>query len=66
MKYLTGKDYPWLCKSCRAVVDTAVLLVTEGPDTDDDEAPINFVYDHGLYCGKYECVHARWEEYHAA
>ena len=55
MKYLTGKDYPWVCTNCRSMIDAAVLLITEGPDTDDEEAPANFVYDHGLYCGKYNC-----------
>lgn len=62
MKYLTGKNYHWLCERCRATVDSVVSLVIEGPDTDDDEAPINFVYDNGLYCGGYTCVN-RPEEY---
>ncbi|KKN85788.1 hypothetical protein LCGC14_0275950 [marine sediment metagenome] len=52
MEFLLGRDYPHLCDTCRAAIDTAALLLgEEGPDTDNIEAPIDFVYDHSLYCG---------------
>ena len=53
--FLTGKDYPWLCEQCKAMVDQCVDLVRMGTDTDDDEAPIMFAYDHKLMCGGHEC-----------
>ncbi len=61
MKFLTGKDYPWLCAQCQARIDEAVpivmLLIQEGPDRDwDEEAPCEHVYDQGLFCGGHECV----------
>ncbi len=56
MRFLTGKDYPELCEACRHMVDMVVDLVIEGPDTDDEEAPINFVYDHHLFCGGDHCA----------
>lgn len=56
MKYLTGKDYPDLCDRCQAAVNGAALIVAIGADTDDEEAPLNFVYDNGLYCGGYSCT----------
>ena len=61
MKYLTGKDYPHLCKQCQAMIDRCVDAVEFGPDTDDEEAPCMFVYDHKLYCGGYECVEEKQE-----
>jgi hypothetical protein len=54
---LTGKDYPHLCDTCRAAIDQAALLLGEdGPDVADEniEAPIDFVYDHAMYCGGHE------------
>ena len=56
MEFLIGRDYPHLCDTCRAAIDTAALLIgEEGPDTDNIEAPIDFVYDHSLYCGGRSC-----------
>ena len=56
MEFLLGRDYPHLCDTCRAAIDTAALLLgEEGPDTDNIEAPIDFVYDHSLYCGGRSC-----------
>ena len=67
MKFLTGKDYPWLCSQCQARIDEAIqivrLLVKEGPDQDwDEESPCDYVYDHSQFCGGHECVN-RPEEY---
>lgn len=56
MRFLTGKDYPELCDTCRHMVDTVVDLVVEGPDTNDEEAPISSVYDHHLFCGGDHCA----------
>jgi hypothetical protein len=53
--FLTGKDYPWICEQCKTMVDQCVDLVRMGTDTDDDEAPIMFAYDHKLMCGGHEC-----------
>ncbi len=51
MKFLTGSDYPDLCRKCRMTIDQVVDIVSMGADTDDEEAPCNFVYDHGMFCG---------------
>ena len=56
VKFYTGKDYPELCDRCRATIDKCVTLVKFGEDTDDNEAPAMFAYDHNLMCGGYECV----------
>jgi len=61
MKFLTGSDYPDLCSKCRMAIDQAVDIVVMGADTDDEEAPCNFVYDHGMFCGGHECK-AEYEE----
>lgn len=56
-EFLTGKDYPHLCASCRSAIDQAAMLLTEdAPDVADEniEAPIDFVYDHAMYCGGHE------------
>jgi hypothetical protein len=57
VKFLTGKDYPHLCAVCRAAIDGMTMLYREGlvEDTDDEEAPCRFVYDHALFCGGREC-----------
>ncbi len=56
MKFLTGSDYPDLCRKCRMTIDQVVDIVSMGADTDDEEAPCNFVYDHGMFCGGHECT----------
>lgn len=62
-KFLTGKDYPHLCSGCRATIDQIAMMLAEaGPDTDDPEAPIMWVYDHRLYCGGHECVNREREQ----
>lgn len=54
--FLTGRDYLELCGSCRSMIDSVVELVQEGPDTNDDEAPCNYVYDNKLFCGGHYCA----------
>jgi len=68
-EFRTGKDYPWLCEGCRAVIDQcAYELETLGGlgdraiesgrlliSLDDDEAPSDWAYDRGLFCGGHEC-----------
>lgn len=61
LTYLGGMDYPHLCKKCRKAVDDArealVIMFPDGEDIDyDPEAPCNFVYDRGGFCGGKECV----------
>lgn len=58
MKFLTGIDYPHVCSICRSAIDDAAIPYQSGemPDTDNDEAAIDFVYDNNLYCGGHECV----------
>jgi hypothetical protein len=57
VKFLTGKDYPHLCPKCQAAIDGVAMLYREGlmEDTDDEEAPCMFVYDHAMFCGGREC-----------
>ena len=57
-KYLTGKDYPHLCPSCRAVIDMIVGTCSELPDeyASDEEGPCDFAYDQRLFCGGNECI----------
>jgi hypothetical protein len=57
VRFLTGKDYPHLCPKCQAAIDDVARLYKEGlmEDTDDEEAPCLYVYDHALFCGGREC-----------
>ena len=52
-RFLTGKDYPWLCPKCQKAVDDIALMYIMGmfPDTDDNEAPIVKAGDLGRLCG---------------
>jgi len=65
MKFLTGKDYPWLCPQCQAVIDSLVEVAMEGPDTDDEETPCNLAYDMRMFCGGHKCVNrpSGYEDY---
>lgn len=57
MEFLTGKDYDYLCDGCRAVIDQMASMLTEsGEDTDNEEAPCDYVYDNRMFCGGHECV----------
>jgi hypothetical protein len=53
-----GKDYPWVCPECQAVVDQVAQIYEEGhmEDTDDDEAPMMYAGDHSLLCGGRHCA----------
>ncbi len=54
---LTGQDYPHLCEYCQQAIDgVAMLLGEDGPDTDDEEAACDFVYDNAMFCGGHNCV----------
>lgn len=67
MEFLTGKDYPHVCLGCRAMIDSVAQMFAEGEmaDTDDEEAPCMYVYDHGMYCGGHECVNKPTERENA-
>jgi hypothetical protein len=62
MEFLTGKDYPHLCQGCRSMVDLCVEAVREGPDADEEEAPLMLARDNGLLCdpemGGTRCVNS--------
>ena len=63
MKFLTGKDYPWLCEKCKDAVDTSAIYLREGgADTDDPEAPLMFAADHNWLCSGRECCSGIDEE----
>ena len=63
MEFLTGKDYPWVCEKCCAAIDAAALLFNgDQPDTDDEEAPAMYVYDHKMYCGGHSCKQTQNDE----
>ncbi len=53
MKYLTGKDYPWLCDNCQKVIDQAHMLIVDGLTSDiyadDNEGACMLAYDKGLF-----------------
>jgi|TARA_R100000152_G_C6778107_1_gene208517 hypothetical protein len=53
MKYLTGKDYDWLCEDCQKVIDRAYLLIVDGfasdEYADDNEGPSMFAYDNRMF-----------------
>ena len=53
MKYLTGKDYTWLCDNCQKAIDLAYTLIVDGlvsdQYADDNEGPCNLAYDRGLF-----------------
>ena len=53
MKYLTGKDYTWLCDDCQKAIDLAHMLIVDGlvsdQYADDNEGPSMLAYDRGLF-----------------
>ena len=54
---LTGKDYPHLCGKCQAAIDDMAMAYGEdGPDTDNEEAACDAVYDASMFCGGHTCV----------
>ena len=63
-RILTGKDYPDLCEACRQAIDLAAELIAVAAEdeysSEDEygvnEGPIDYVYDHRLFCGGHECT----------
>ena len=54
---LTGEDYPHLCGACQAAITQAAEVLTDfGPDTDNEEAAADYVYDNALFCGGRTCA----------
>ena len=53
IEFLTGKDYPHICDSCKNMVDMMLEAILEGPDTDDNEAPLMLAGDLQLLCGRF-------------
>tara|TARA_R100000315_G_C5118075_1_gene67480 strand:+ start:86 stop:259 length:174 start_codon:yes stop_codon:yes gene_type:complete len=49
MKYLTGKDYPWLCENCQKAIDDAHSLIIDSLVGEeyvvDNEGPCMLAYD---------------------
>jgi hypothetical protein len=49
MKYLTGKDYTWLCENCQKAIDDAHSLIIDGLVGEeyvvDNEGPCMLAYD---------------------
>ena len=60
MDFLDPQTYTDLCPKCRGTLERITGLFTEGlmPDTDDPEAPMMYLYDHGMLCQKFECAPA--------
>jgi hypothetical protein len=52
MKYLTGKDYAWLCDNCQKAIDLAYTMIVDGlvndQYADDNEGPCMLAYDRRL------------------
>ena len=57
IEYLTGKDYPWLCDSCRATITSLASEMDNMDDlyTSDEEGPCNIAYDNGMFCEGHRC-----------
>ena len=53
MKYLTGKDYDWLCSKCQIAIDRAYDLIKMGMVSDDyaddNEGPCMLAYDKRMF-----------------
>jgi hypothetical protein len=56
--YLDPESYTHLCPECRALLASLTATFGEGEDSDDDEAPCNYMYDHALFCQGRECYPA--------
>lgn len=57
MDFLKGRDYPHVCIECRRTISEVAAMYANGnmPDTDDVEAPCNYVYDNCMFCGGSTC-----------
>lgn len=56
-RFLDPKSYTHLCEACRSVLVTITHAFEEDllGDTDDEEAPCNYMYDHRMFCGGFTC-----------
>ena len=56
-QFRPAKEYPWLCQACQETLSNITALFEQGemPDTDDEEAPSMYMYDHQLYCDGFTC-----------
>lgn len=61
-KYLTGKDYPWLCPSCQAQIDALVDQADEMADTDNPEFACDWLYDRRRFCGGARCYKGEYQD----
>lgn len=59
MDFVNPHTYTDLCPKCRATLVSITDLFVDGlmPDTDDEEAPCMYLYDHGMFCQGSECRH---------
>jgi hypothetical protein len=57
MRFTNPKDYHWLCDECKEQLVRVTQMFEEDlmEDTDDEEAPCNFMYDHKMFCGGHTC-----------
>ena len=57
-EYIPVAEYTWLCDKDRAKLANITDLFVGGnmPDTLDEEAPCNFMYDNKLFCGGWTCI----------
>lgn len=61
MKFLDGSEYTHLCPRCRALITAFAQVMEEGgEDTDNEEAPADYVYDTQSYCGGHTCIGVGW------
>lgn len=63
IEYLDPDSYTHLCPACRQTLTAVTEMYRLGdmPDSDDEEAPCDFMYDQSLFCGGQRC-HAADDE----
>ena len=55
-KFIEASTYDNLCDECRALLAGITTEMEEnGADTDNEEAPCDYMYDHRMFCGGHEC-----------
>lgn len=61
MEFLNSEHYPELCDKCKTLLDNIAMVYKEGemPDTDDEEAPCNYLYDNSMFCGGRSCANQK-------
>ena len=56
VKFIDPKSYDHLCEKCQSLLaDVTQVMEEMGPDTDNQEAPCDWMYDRRLFCGGHEC-----------